>query len=454
MLLLTDRVGAIIIGQMVLSLTSSCFVVWAVFRAFGKLCIPTAVVMAGFLFSNSVVLYDSSLLSESLFTSSLMCFGALLVLSVRFGEVKRYWILSCVVGFAILVRPAGMFLVGTLVLFFLYLARKRSQILDFLALAIPVAVLLGLTCCYNFWVGNQLSLNPFGTAGFFGATSTFWVEDKTLSEESLSLIRSTQSRISVDDRNIINNDPWHSQRLFDLYCRHYSDSIYGGHSKALGEKYSGNPSAYYGELRKIAFAAISHNPYQYIRFVACSCHQFFIRNPVADFSFYDYLCRNYKTVVLDRSWAKFGDPLPKFFLGEYYDLDCLPNYVVEYSRGESIVKIVPTTAKILHTRIYEIQQSLFRNRLWICAWLAVLFTSMLRWTLSRFVDREAFLIFAISSVPLGAAIVSSISTLGIGRYSTPIEFFYYLSVVLFPIMFFSHDKEPLPVVKCGKGRSL
>ena len=267
----TDSVLAVILLQQLFTLLSAyvlCIVSFLVRRSLVLVSLVPSLAIVG---SQQAQLYELCILAETIYAALLVFVFACLF--VGFAHRSRGWLMlgSCTMGIAILVRPSGLFLVGTylLVLVAIWLTGfRRGQVVSFAA---PLPAILFALCSYNYATIGKFTVSPFGHANLAGATATFWREVPGFPESVNLVIRQSQEDISREDRNALRSD-WNPYKLSEMYERYFIKFFWYRIVPALdsaGVKGMGAQAPYFARMNQVA---ITQDPLSYTKFVYTSLY--------------------------------------------------------------------------------------------------------------------------------------------------------------------------------------
>ena len=267
----TDSVLAVILLQQLFMLLSAYVLCIVSFLIRRSLVLVSLVPSLGVVGSQQAQLYELWILPETIYAALLVFVFACLF--VGFAHRSRGWLMlgSCVMGMAILVRPSGLFLVGTylLVLVAIWLTGfRRGQVVSFAA---PLPGILLALCSYNYATIGKFTVSPFGHANLAGATATFWREVPGFPESVNLAIRQSQEDISPEDRNALRSD-WNPYKLSEVYERYFGEFLWRRIVPALesaGVKGMGAQAPYFARMNQVA---ITQDPLSYTKFVYTSLY--------------------------------------------------------------------------------------------------------------------------------------------------------------------------------------
>jgi hypothetical protein len=433
-----DRWLAIVLVQNVLSFLSSLALVYSIYRLRRPLAFPAAIAMCGFLGSSHVLIYDISILSESLYTSLICFLIAGLFLGFALNRAVFFGLASFAMGWAILDRPAAGYFVVIYALVITCLLWNHCRPAVTAAFGAPFPLLILSLCAYNYATAGKFTATGFAEANLAGATLLFWEPDPRLPPEvnqALETLPQAYRRIGLTDGELaMERSSWDVGPLFELYAKAYNRLVWSS-GFGTGWRFSGHDYMHNRTLvRDAALVAIRRHPNLYAKFVWVNLVEFF-----GDIGFkYDF----------NASIAyRFSGPTPQQV--KVADLtktdDSRPAAEAsppsapqggissgDRSAFESAIRKVQTSWQTLHG-------ILFQNVVWCFAYLAVAVASLVQ--LARFAGRHlgAFLLVVITLIPIGASLVVCMFEVALDRYSYPTQFIEYLSVALLPLLWFRGD---------------
>ena len=225
-----DRWLAVFFVQNMLSLLATLGLVYSVRRLRSTLALPATIAMCGFLGSSQVLIYDISLLSDSLYTSMILLSLAALFLAFASDRTAWFALASAGMALAILVRPAGAYFAVIYGLLLVFLLWNRFRLAAALAFAAPFPALLLGFCAYNLATIGQFVISPFAEANLAGATALFWEPDPALPaavNKALEGLPDSYERngITRDDLRLVRTS-WDTAPLFEIYAKAYNRLVW------------------------------------------------------------------------------------------------------------------------------------------------------------------------------------------------------------------------------------
>lgn len=455
---------AVIVAQNLLTLFCSLYFIFAVSktvsRKFKYLPVLAAVGLGAFVSLSVHLCLDTALATESLYINMIIVFFGSLFLAL-FKHNRRYWILS---GFSmamvILIRPSGLFLVPlflAIVVFALINAYPKKIILIFSA---SFTVPLLLLCLYNYFSIGSFSISTFTEHALISFTSPFLEKDPFYSTEANLAIEKSLNRLSPHKKNIIKNS-WNTRQLGFILHRHYNRNrrIIFQTLKSLEDEDTDNLYMKWRPvLKEIALDAIFKKPLIYAKFLYANIVQYFFKK--RNIHFYNRLQERYRsTLLLKQRYLRFykyraGDSLRLYYKNDYIQTiktefvrDLLKEYwklksLTDHQRERVKNKILKLHfLQKLHRDFLKVHQFLFHNKFWIFFFFAAFITSCIRLFTTRLRHRGTFLFFLLTAAALLHGVIISMSSFSDARLSYPLDFIYYFSLLLFPLIWIKENDE-------------
>jgi len=431
-----DRWLFVIFIQNLLSFLSSLCLVYALHRSWRPLALPAALAMCGFLGSSQVLIYDISLLSDSLYTSIVILIVASIFIAFGRGRPVHFGLASSLMASAILVRPAGMYLVviyAVVAGYLLWNRYRRSAVLGFMA---PFPAILLVFCTYNRLTIGRFTISPFAEANLAGATALFWETDPRLPEQAnraLLGLPDSYRKLGITQEELETvRTSWDPDRLFSIYAKAYNRLIWSA-GWGSGTKFGGGgylQTRTY--IRDVSIIAIRRHPDLYAKYVWVNMVMFF---EGISYKFDVYASLNY------RVRGKLPSDARAYELdgaGEHPALSQAAS--VQAAGGREDVPLAERLLKKLLLAWQSFHGVIFQSMFWTWAYFAALALSAAQ--LVRFHGRHlgAFLLFVLTLIPLGASLVVCLVETATDRYSYPTQFICYLCLALAPLLWSSAGK--------------
>ncbi len=419
--------------QNALSLSSALLLTFSLYRLRPFLAIPVAIAIGAFFCGSQASMYDTAILSESLYTNAIILAIAFLFLGFAQSKPIPFLCSSAAMAYTILIRPAGMyFLVIFLVVFgFLVWNRYRHAIL--FAFLTPFIVIILILCSYNLYTLRSFTISPFGEANLAGATVMYWEPDSSLPaaiNEALKDLPNAYARAGITDadRKVL-NDSWDPGELMDVFNKQYNQLVWtAGYGN--GKRFGHLGYLYYRQfIRQIALRAIRRHPIIYIKYVWTNLAYYF-ENITYRYEFFSQIGQRVRDEYVDRSTAYEIIPVELV-----HNPSPLPKAIQIAGTGEAAeVILAPSYLARLDVAVERLHWSLFLSRFWIWAFLAITALCAIRLVLSRGRHLGAFLLLILSLVSFGGGLVVALVEIAMNRYSYPTQFIYYLIVACSPLL--------------------
>ncbi|HMD61293.1 MAG TPA: hypothetical protein VKG78_07660, partial [Opitutaceae bacterium] len=420
---------AVIFLQTLLSFASTLFLVYSVFRFRRPLALPAALAMCGFLGSAQVLFYDISLLSDSLYTSGVVLSIAMLILAFGGARPLHFALASTAMALAILVRPAGLYLVVIYLLVLGYMTWNRYRGRAALSFAVPFPAILLAFCAYNYATLGLFVISPFGEANYAGATVLFWERDPRLPDSVNNVLKDLQDSyrsqgITREDLEAVRTS-WDCDLLFDIYTKAYNRMIWSA-GWGSGTRFGAGDYLHNRKyIKEVSMIAIRRHPDLYAKLVGVNMVMFF-RGVGYKFDIYSSLMYRTRGHVPSAAEAYYSGAAKQGPSGS------APAPV----RKEDGADLSPVAHLLLRLQVawQSLHGMIFQRVFWSFAYFAMLAASAMRLARSRGRHLGAFILFVIALVPLGASLVVCLVEEATDRYSYPTQFAYYLLVALAPLL--------------------
>jgi len=427
-----DRWLAVVFVQNLLSFISALCLVGSVRRLAPALALPATLAMCGFLGSSQVLIYDISLLSDSLYTSTVLFSVAAVFLAFVGDRPAWFTLASAGMALAILVRPAGAYFAVLYAVILGYLLWNRFPPRAVLGFAAPFpAVLLGF-CAYNFATIGQFVISPFAEANLAGATALFWEPDPRLAPQvnkALGGLPESYEKMGITQEDLrLVRTSWDTGALFEIYAKAYNRLVWSagwGSGTRFG---AGDYLQNRNYIRDVSMIAIRRHPGLYAKYVWVNMVTFFggIGYKFDIYSSLKYRARG-QLPGEARAYGVKGN-------GDAPAGSPAASGQVEAGRAGEDVPLVEYCLGRLQSGWQRLHGFVFQTVLWSWAYFAMLGLSLAQ--LVRFRGRHlgAFLLFFLTLIPLGASLVVCLVEVATDRYSYPTQFVCYLSVALSPLL--------------------
>jgi len=445
--------------QHAITLVSRLFFIRAMARAFPRryfLPITVSLGLAAHAAISWHVISDSSYMTDSLFVSAVVVTLGLLALGLAVRKKSTFVWASFSAAMAIIIRPAGFFLVPLLALVLVFMIRNKFGRGPLIAAVLPCTAVLLSQMVYNALVIKSFTLSGFSEFALISMTSTFLEPDASYGPTANLAIESCRAVFNDRDRRVLETsmDPRAIGPVFRKYYESYRGLIEAVFLAAEPmEKY--NLYIEWRPLwRRMSMDALRRHPGTALKYMYSNLYTVFVSNLWKKVSLYRELrlvrLHDLRRLEMIR---KFGNPDSTFsrrfntrayastltpdgfarsMLPELYGPDGLPHILrpVSYKRREAHAAPFP---KRLHQCLISVHNALFCNPGWTLAFLAAWLFSFARVVMTGFRHRGAFTLFFLTSAALLYGVLVSAVANPILRYTYSLEFVYYLSPLVWPI---------------------
>jgi len=435
--IVSDRVMSLVLFQNLLSYIAGIAVVIATYRWKCSLGLLASISMIALFSSVTSMESDTAMLSESPYTSFLVISFALLLHAFsRSGWWGSFACSAFFMAASLLIRPNGMFLFVTFLMIVIYMLWNKYSSRLILIFVAPFVLIVTSMCVYNYITINVFSVTAWGEANLATATFTFWEKDESYPREVNDSIDKIKSILDQRFKET-GIDP---ARLYYGWDHEYLSSIFvqGFNGRALdvsmllGGKFYDRENRQW--IRKISFDSIKKHPYIYFKFVVTMLRNYYTMPGEGHFS--AYLLNRIKLIYIDHHFsARRGIEVMVKMGKEFADSPPPKTVIINENidpQSELSKRVALVETPLLHA--YNItcylKRLLFTSQIWIFGFFVVMVTSFVKLVASRFRDNAAFIMFILTISNLGASLVVSLVEYSQPRYSYPMEWIYYYSVLV------------------------
>ncbi len=381
----TSKVIYISLIQNIITFILGGFLIYTINKFYKHISLFISLAISLFVLSHFNYKYDTMVITESIFTNSLILIFILFVWALL-KEKKIYWILlSISMFFPLFTRPNGLFIIGVFIVLLAFLIKySKKNILYFM---VPFIFMNFLWCIYNysqykiFIIGNPIAIyDVLGKTHNYHVVGNLEKINKTLKNTDSSLLpplRNNPYYKQISNLNFINT----SYYFFKSFT--YTQYHYG----ILNERYN------------LLFEK------KWVNHIIMPGYTYFIAS----------------------------DSLKKLTFKEYYTIDKM------HSLKNNYLNVHNNVLFNLHDYFYlKIYNPLFKNIIWVILSMVTFIISIYIFIKSKFNNTGSIILmflFTVFFCNLFVIIFSSGPGHGFERYCYPTEFVYYLSIALFPILF-------------------
>jgi hypothetical protein len=430
--LFSSRWIAVVYVQNLLSYASSLFLVSAVRRYRPSLALPATLAMCGFLGSSQVVLYDIALLSDSLYTSSIIAVVALLFLTFEDFKPLPLALTSTAMALCIFVRPSGEFFIVIYAAVLVFLVGRRQPVRSVVAFLVPLPVLLLGLCAYNYATISYFVVSSLGEANLGGATALYWEPDPRLPDSvnlALKDLPASYARqdITPEDFHTLRTS-WDAEQLNLIYQKAFNRLIFS-EDWGWGRLGPGDYISSRANIRAVSLLAIRKHPDLYAKFVWVGLIEYY-KGVGYTFDIESAIAFRKRGNLLARMGGEHPDAVAA-------RLAAVQNGAASDtpSQGAEARSVQERFFRGLQHRWQGVHAAIFQSMAWSYAYFLVFTLSAVQLARSRGRDRGVFLLFLLMLIPLGASLIVSLVVISADRYSYPTQFLYYLGVALTPLLF-------------------
>jgi hypothetical protein len=457
----SNKVMSLVLFQNLLSCTAGLTVVIVTYRWRHSLGLLATLSMIAFFSSVTPMRYDTAMLSEGPYTSFMVLSFALLVHA--FSQ-RGWWISFASASFfmaaCLLTRPNGMYLFVTFLMVVVYMFWNKYSSRLIVAFIAPFVLMVTSMCVYNYITINVFSVTAWGEGNLAVATFTFWEKDESYPQDVNDSIDKIKNIIAdkfkvtgIDPARI--NDSWDHQYLSSIFLQGFNihalkvsmmlgaksddevnqvkDRSSQNFQKGLysGKYYDGVSRQW---IRKISLDSIKKHPYIYLKFVVTMLRNYYTM-PRED-HFTDYLYNRIKLIYLDHNFSAQKGVEEMVKIGkEFADSPPPKNVILKEnvdpkSPLSDQIRLIQTPLLHAYSVTYYLKRLLFTSQLWIIGFFIVMVASFAKLVASLFRDNAAFVMFLLTISNFGASLVVSLVEYSQPRYSYPMEWVYYYSVLV------------------------
>lgn len=452
-----DRWMAVIGVQSLLFLVAVLSLIYGVYSLRRSLALPATLAMAGFLGSSQVLIYETTAMPESLYTTCLIFIFAFLLLGIVQSRMRYFVLSSLSIGMLLSFRYAGMFMIVVYVAILLYVVWNKYKPRLILGFLFPLLLMLFFWSAYNYFTLGKFGMSSNPAYNMGGATVWFWEPDQSFPPAVNDMLRELPSEIKAigitdADQAVLMNS-WNPEELFPIFARIYNPLVGTGWTGLNFANLSDQSAE--SIVKMVIITSTKKHPDLYAKFAWTNMYVFF-KTSGLKWDFYGDMTERarawaYYTGVDDaiRAPGEFFSSFyqhPKWpdgeFDKEYFNLSHL-NFVsiVRSDDTTTTITLMDSPFKRVHIALQTLQWAVFQQRFWFFAFIIVSLASTLKLLASKGRHPGAFILFIMAITVIGASLIVSISELALERYSYPTQFIYYLTAVLSPLLWLSDENS-------------
>ena len=374
--------------------------------------------------------HDTSILSESVYASTIIFAIGFLIWSLAGGGAAIFALASIAIALAIATRPAGLFLLVLFVLIAVYLRHTRRTRAEIMAFVVPFPALMLALALYNWSVSGVFTITAWGEANLSVSTFTFWEPSPDYPPEINERIAAIVAKIGITEaENRARAETWSPSRLTPIFLKGYN-----GEALDLALGIAGGYGNARPWLRRISSDAIRKHPNLYVKFVSSMAYMYYLDNIRWRADFVDYVNAR-AMMLLTREGLAEQDraPLRHDLIARHFN----PSAPVRMAAADQCSTggagaVIPTAWRRLYRATQRTRDQIFSRTLF--AGLAAMAFVLAAWQFARSGGRHdvAFVTLILGLGVIGSGLVVCLVEYAGHRYSYPTEGLVYLAVALAP----------------------
>ncbi len=388
---------------------------------------------------NQSILYETSILTESLYSSLILLFFGCLFGAIVFGTKKYLIFISLVTAALVLTKPGSVNYLFVIILLSILLAYTKQNKLIVVQILLPFTIVMIALGFYNKIDYGNFSNTNSGSQEISLVTNLIWQTDVDYPDDINQAIVESQKlihqRISVEQLQVLNKS-WDYSEIFPLYL--------AGH--------------FYGPASEIAKVTDGYGNPEWNRWVSKISSDSIKKNPVYFLKHYLVMMRyNFRLPDIYDSNILISDLLnrvrvysfDKHFSTQRTDIDSgTKDFMIklgkEYSNPNYLpgkISTLPETREVLiggQTKFLDVYNNyslIFEKPLnmvlWIYIALISVFLVLLRFVFQGMINKLGVFVVFSSLVVFSNYSIVALAEYSIPRYTYPYEFLYILIPVVF-----------------------
>ena len=429
----TRSLIAVTMVQTLLTIASGLVLIAGAHRLRRSVSIWVALAMTGFATGFWPLQQDTSILSESLYATSLIFGLGFLMNAIARGGSWWFAAASASLALAILTRPAGVFLVVPYVFTVIYLLRTGRSRREAAAFAMPFALLLVGLAAYNRAMARTFNVTAWGEANLAVATFTMWEPRSDFPEDVNRKIVAIRDFIglSAAERHTLETT-WSPTVLAPVFLK-------GFNVPALDTALTIAPTYVESRpwIRTIALSSIRSHPATYVKFVWSMAYLFVVDNIRWRADFADFIRGRALTLLTQAGQAEQRQrPDTNELIAHHFDAARAYGIAIGEACAvpDGVGRIAPTWPRRAYRLLQRARDVIFGHTVWVALYLVVFVAAAVRLAAARGRHEGAFVIVTVGMCAIGAALVVCLVEYAGHRYSYPTEFIYFVVVALSPLL--------------------
>lgn len=434
---ISDTVFALMVVQTVMTITGGVALIYAMHAYRRFLATWTAIGVTAFSVGLWSIENDTSMLSDSPYSSMTMIVLATTMLAVIRRSATLWALASVGMAVTIMIRPAGMFLFVIYVFWLVFLVWNRYGRRAITAMAVPLPVIVLLWATYNLNTFGSFAMTAFGESQIAFATFSFWEQDPAYPPNVNDAVARTQAviakYISPEERQTLHSS-WDFPQLVPIFLAAIKYEALDQASTLDGTNdYLANRAW----VQRVALDAVRKHPVLYVKFVLTQSYLLYVANIRYQ---EDFLGQVRNRIVDVYGGTKYipgkGDSFWIDMAKEYAGPPALSGFSLSGAGAATQVMFDQSSwSRQLYVRVLKLRRDIFSRSMW-SSWLffAALLASTYRVWQTRLAHPGAFIAFIFTMSVFGANLVVALVEYGGYRYSYAIEYVYYLPTLILPFI--------------------
>jgi len=238
----------------------------------------------------------------------------------------------------------------------------------------------------------------------------------------------TYKKAGITSRDIeVLHKSWNIGLTYPIFVRAFDEADVDGW--ALGDRFGNRGYLEYRPyIMRVALLSIRKHPDIYAKFVYGNIIEFF--DGIVQRSDMEFAIGGRGEL---RSSVDEGSFVVRSGV-DYFDPPQGGGIVDRQGGGAGRVDLMATTLGRLLLHWQRFQEELWHRRIWLLGFAGAFIASIIQLLRWRWRHNGAFLLFTVTSMAIGACLVTCLVQKAMDRYSYPTEFIYYLAIVLIPLL--------------------
>jgi hypothetical protein len=390
--LISHKILAIIYGQNIIRFLCSVFLIKVIDRHYSWVSILSSLSLSIHIMDSTTILFDTSLTTESLYSSILILICALLISALNSGN-KYSWILfSSVLILPALFRSNGLYIYFIPLWIILFILVNNYPKKYYLYIILPFIIANLAWSSYNYLADKKFNI------GYI----------HRINNSFLPNLKNLKIKTGVLNQALQKNNQTKPEKQSFIYQR-----------SNFFKEYLTNLATDTGKFKKPFYYATTQYRYRFL----------YVEKWLNDTSYAkfpsDTLGSNYRIPV--------SLSFKKFIYREYFDIENDPyrNIISQFDWGNKTNLWLK-----LYQFYYVICVKIFWNMFWVAGFIIVLCYSLFLTLRSKFKNKNSFIILTICLIHFLALIIVSVGNNRVlTRYISVSEFIDYLVLFLIPVLF-------------------